>query len=161
MFHSAQFGGIHRWTPRRSAMAIVEPVPSSTAESRELAIKSPATERELGRIRVNTADDVRAVVARARRVQPSWNALGFDGREAFMRRALAILLEKQEEYIEVIRSETGRSRVETIMMEIFPACDSLSYFGKNAKRLLRDEKPPLHLLKNKKLVVTYQPLGVV
>lgn len=78
-----------------------------------------------------------------------------------MRRALEILLAKQEDYIRVIRQETGRSRVETILMEIFPACDSLGYYAKNAKRLLRDEKPSLHLLKTKKLIITYRPLGVV
>jgi succinate-semialdehyde dehydrogenase/glutarate-semialdehyde dehydrogenase len=47
------------------------------------------------------------------------------------------------------------------MMEVFPAYDSLEYYAKNAKRLLSDERRPLHLLKNKRLVVGYRPLGVV
>jgi len=46
-------------------------------------------------------------------------------------------------------------------MEIFPACDSLAYYAKNAQRLLRDESPALHLLKMKRLVISYRPLGVV
>jgi succinate-semialdehyde dehydrogenase/glutarate-semialdehyde dehydrogenase len=63
--------------------------------------------------------------------------------------------------LDVLVRETGRSRVETIMMEILAACDSLSYHAKHAERILADEERPLHLLRNKRLVVTYRPLGVV
>src|SRR5690349_11551570 len=101
-------------------MAIVEPVEAVNGKGRFLAIKSPATEKPLGRIHVDTASDVRAFVERARRAQPAWEALGIDARAAVMQRALRILLDRQDEYIEVIRSETGRSRVETILMEMFP-----------------------------------------
>ncbi len=142
-------------------MTIIHLGSPRNGESRSIAIKNPATGAAVGEIRVNTVNEVRAFVARARRAQPAWEALGFDARAEVMQRALKLLLEKQEHYIETIRSETGRSRVETIMMEMFPACDSLSYFSKNAKKLLRDERPSLHLLKTKKLIVTYRPLGVV
>jgi acyl-CoA reductase-like NAD-dependent aldehyde dehydrogenase len=100
-------------------------------------------------------------VQRARDAQPGWQALGFDGRRRLMERALDVLLREQERFIEVIRRETGRSRVETIVMEIFPACDSLAYFAKHAKKLLCDQRVGMHLLKTKRLVVTYQPLGVI
>ncbi|HEX7671448.1 MAG TPA: aldehyde dehydrogenase family protein [Polyangiaceae bacterium] len=142
-------------------MAIVQSVESRDGGRRRLAVASPGTGEPIGEINVASAEDVNAAVARARRAQPGWEALGFDARAAFVRRALQILLEKQEDYIRVITRETGRSRVETIMMELFPACDALGYYGKHAKALLADERPSLHLLKNKKLVVTYRPLGVI
>ena len=63
--------------------------------------------------------------------------------------------------MDVITRETGRSRVETIMMEMFAACDSLSFYAKHAGRILGDRKVGLHLLKTKKMIVTYRPLGVV
>ncbi len=142
-------------------MAIVEPVVSATNGVRRLSISSPATGEPIGEIAVHTADEVRAVVQRARDVQPAWAALGFDERAKYMRKALKILLARQEDFIDVIVRETGRSRVETVMMEMFPACDSLSYYAKRAKKLLSDRRPSLHLLKTKKLLVTYKPLGVV
>jgi acyl-CoA reductase-like NAD-dependent aldehyde dehydrogenase len=142
-------------------MAIVRAVESANGEGRRLRLVSPANQESIGELRVSTTAEVRETVARARRAQPAWQALGFDGRAAIMSRALEILLAEQEQYIATIGRETGRSRVETILMEIFPACDSLAYFSKRAKRLLADEKPPLHLLKNKKLVITYAPLGVI
>jgi succinate-semialdehyde dehydrogenase/glutarate-semialdehyde dehydrogenase len=104
---------------------------------------------------------VRAVVGRARAAQPAWEALGFDGRRRYMDKALKVLLARQEEFIDVIVRETGRSRTETIMMEIFPSCDSLAYYSKRAKKILADQKVPLHLLKNKKMWLTYRPLGVI
>jgi acyl-CoA reductase-like NAD-dependent aldehyde dehydrogenase len=142
-------------------MAIVQAVDSVNGEGRRLRISNPVNEELIGEIRVSSGAEVRDAVARARAAQPAWAALGFDGRAVFMRRALEILLEKQEEYIRVVRRETGRSRVETILMEMFPACDSLGYYAKNAKKLLKDEKPSLHLIKTKKLIVNYRPLGVV
>jgi acyl-CoA reductase-like NAD-dependent aldehyde dehydrogenase len=140
-------------------MAIIEPI-QTEGGPRRFRVSNPATREPVGELTVTGQAEVRAAVARAREAQPAWQGLGFEGRARIMRRALAILLERQEEFIDVIVRETGRSRFETLMMEIFPACDSLCYYAKHAARLLRDRKPRLHLLRNKKLVVTYRPMGV-
>jgi acyl-CoA reductase-like NAD-dependent aldehyde dehydrogenase len=126
-----------------------------------MKLASPATEAPIGEITVTTPDEVRAVVQRARAAQPGWEATGFDGRRRYMEKALQVLLARQEEFIDVIVRETGRSRLETIMMEIFPGCDSLSYYPKKAKKILADRKVPLHLLRNKKMILNYRPLGVI
>jgi acyl-CoA reductase-like NAD-dependent aldehyde dehydrogenase len=142
-------------------VAIVESVAGVDGQPRRLRLESPATRRPIGEIAVHGAEEVRAAVAAARRAQPAFEALGFERRAEIMQRALSILLAQQEGFIDVITSETGRSRMETVLMEIFPACDSLAYYAKNAQRLLRDESPALHLLKMKRLVISYRPLGVV
>jgi acyl-CoA reductase-like NAD-dependent aldehyde dehydrogenase len=141
-------------------MAIVESI-AQEAGRRRVRIASPVTRKPIGEIKVANAEDVRAAVERARAAQKGWGALSFDERAAYMRRALKVLLRKQEEFMDVITRETGRSRVETIFMETFPACDSLSYYAKHAGRILGDRKVGLHLLKTKKMLVTYRPLGVV
>ncbi|MFI5297024.1 MAG: aldehyde dehydrogenase family protein [Polyangiales bacterium] len=141
-------------------MAIVQPMESNGA-GRRFSVASPQTGKRLGEVRVTPPEEVRGAVARARAAQPAWEALGFDGRAEIMRRALKILLAKQEQYIDVIVGETGRSRTETIMMEMFPACDSLGYYSKHAKKILADRKVTPHLLKTKKILITYKPLGVV
>ena len=141
-------------------MAIVEPIESSGG-ARRFRVSSPVTGEKIGEIAVTTAAEVRAAVQRARAAQPAWAAAGFDERARVMRRALKILIRRQEEFIDVLVRETGRSRMETIMMEIFASCDSLAYHAKHAKRILRDQKKPLHLLRTKRLVITYRPLGVI
>jgi acyl-CoA reductase-like NAD-dependent aldehyde dehydrogenase len=142
-------------------MAIVQPVAVSDGQPRRISLTSPATREAIGEIAINTAEEVRERVAAARRAQPAFEALGFAARAAIMQRALSILVSDQDRFLDVIIRETGRSRMETIFMELFPACDSLAYYSKNAERLLRDEKPALHLLKTKKLVISHRPLGVV
>ncbi len=141
-------------------MAIVQPVASRNGH-RRMQVASPATSEVIGEFQVTSADEVRAAVARARAAQPAWAAASFKERGKVMRKALAILRAEQDHYIDVIRRDTGRSRFETVMMEIFPACDALTYYGKNAGKLLADERPSMHLLKTKKLLITYRPLGVV
>jgi acyl-CoA reductase-like NAD-dependent aldehyde dehydrogenase len=141
-------------------MAIVAPTPTRGG-IRRLSIACPVTEMPIGEILVATKEDVHAAVARARAAQPAWYARGLDERARIVRRALKVLLARQEEIIDVICRETGRARMETIFMEIFPACDSLAYYAKHARSLLSDQKVPLHLLRNKKAIVTYQPLGVI
>ena len=138
----------------------MEAVVSSDAP-RVLHIVSPTTGGAVGDITVTNKDQVAEAVTRARAAQPAWAALSFDERAKIMHRAVKILRAKQDDYISVIRSETGRSRFETVMMEIFPACDSLTYYAATAKKTLADEKRSMHLLKTKKLRITYRPLGVV
>jgi succinate-semialdehyde dehydrogenase/glutarate-semialdehyde dehydrogenase len=142
-------------------MAIVQQVEANGNGRRRLRVASPATREPVGEIGVDNAAEVKAAVARARAAQPAWAALGFDARAKYMRKAITILLAKQDEYIDVIVGETGRSRAETIMMEIFAACDSLAYYAKNAKKVLADKWVGMHLMRTKKLLMTYKPLGVI
>ncbi len=133
----------------------------SAKARRRLEIGSPLDGKSMGVLDVASPADVRAAVERARKAQPAWDALGFDARARFMRKAIKVLLARQEQYIDLIQRETGRSRFETIMMEIFPACDSLEWYAKHAARVLADEKVSPHLLKTKRLLLTYRPLGVI
>jgi succinate-semialdehyde dehydrogenase/glutarate-semialdehyde dehydrogenase len=141
-------------------MAIVEPIVDGGG-ARRFRVSSPVTKEKIGDVVAASAAEVRDVVARARAAQPAWAARSFAERAKVMKRARDILIRRQEDFIDVIVRETGRSRVETIMMEVFAACDTLAYHAKHAARILADEKKPLHLMRNKRLVITYRPLGVV
>jgi succinate-semialdehyde dehydrogenase/glutarate-semialdehyde dehydrogenase len=41
------------------------------------------------------------------------------------------------------------------------ACDALTYYARNASKLLRDERKSVHRTKSRKLVISYRPMGVV
>jgi len=142
-------------------MAIVEQAEPAPDGRRRLRVSNPATREPLGEFEVKTAADVSAAIERARKAQPAWEGLGFEGRAQYLRRAIRILLEKQDEYVDVIVSETGKPRVEALAAEILTCCDALQFYAKRAKRILADRNVPLHLLKTKKLKIAYRPLGVV
>jgi acyl-CoA reductase-like NAD-dependent aldehyde dehydrogenase len=144
-------------------MAIVTPIETPHGGRRRLALSSPATGEPLHEFAVANADDVRAALERARKAQPAWEALGVEGRVRYLRRALAVLIAKQDEFIDVVVRESGKPRTEVLMMDIFSGCDSLHYVAKRAPRWLRAERRRLHGMMRlaKKLRIVYRPLGVV
>jgi len=144
-------------------MAIVTPIETSDGARRRLGLASPATLEPIGEIEVQNADDVGAAVERARKEQPAWAALPIDERARVMRRGLQVLLERQDEFIEVLVRESGKPRAEILMMEIYSACDALTYYAKHAAEMLHSEKRHLHGFMRfvKKLRIEYRPLGVI
>jgi len=144
-------------------MAIVTSIESAAGERRRLALASPVTLEPIGEIEVQTADDVAAALDIARKAQPDWALQPFSERARVMRRALDVLLARQEEFIEVVLRETGKARSEALMMEIYSVADAINYYAKNAAKILASEKKRLHGLMAlmKQLRVVYRPLGVV
>jgi acyl-CoA reductase-like NAD-dependent aldehyde dehydrogenase len=142
-------------------MALVEPAASARDGSRRIRLANPATLESLGEVELAGEADVREAVLRARKAQPAWAQLGFDERARQLRRAVQVLLARQDEFVERIVGETGKPRVEVLAVEILAACDALEFYAKRAKRLLSDRKVRVHLLRSKRLRIGYRPLGVV
>ncbi len=143
-------------------MAIVEALGDASDGRRRLGLKSPATLESVGEISVDRACEVARALEIARSVQGGWAALSFEQRAAYLRRALQLLVASQDEFVEVIRRETGKSHQEALMMEVFASCDALAYWAKRAKRILRERRRRMHLLSPLKyLRIRYRPLGVV
>src|SRR5215813_13280766 len=109
-------------------MAIVEVVESAPG-TRRLKVSNPATREPIGEMPITSPAEVRAAVDRARAAQPGWAARSFRERGRVLDLVLSLVLRRKEELIDVIVRETGRPRLETVFMEIFPACDSLSYYA--------------------------------
>jgi acyl-CoA reductase-like NAD-dependent aldehyde dehydrogenase len=142
-------------------MAVVEQAEPAPDGRRRLRLSNPATLEPVGEIEVDTAADVGAAIERARKAQPEWAELGFDGRARYLRRAVEILIERQDEFVDVVVAETGKPSIEAFVGEIMASCDALLFYAKRAGRILADRTVPLHLLKTKKLRICYRPLGVV
>ena len=141
-------------------MAVVEPLAEAPGGRRRLRLRSPATLEEIGEIEVQTADDVRAALERARKAQPEWAHASFAERAHVLRRAIRVLIERQDEFVETIARDTGKLEIETVS-EILTGCDALEFYAKRARRILADRTVPLHLMKTKRLRLIYRPLGVV
>ncbi|WP_280463719.1 aldehyde dehydrogenase family protein [Nocardia carnea] len=144
-------------------MAIVEQLEPTADGRRRLELRSPATRERVGEIEVSTADDVAAALAKARAAQPGWAARPVKERAAIIRNAVSVLLKRRDEIVETVMQETGKPRVEALAVEMVPACDFLNYWSGRATKDLADENRRLHgyMLPLKKLVINYQPLGVV
>ncbi len=144
-------------------MAMVRPMSTLPGARRKLELFSPQTLARIGEFEVATAQDVKAAVEAARKAQPAWAALPFAKRAEYIQRAMQILLQKQDEYIEIVLRETGKARSEAIMMEVYACLDVMHYYSKRAEKILKPRKLKLHGVMSllKKASVIYKPRGVV
>ncbi|HLF82999.1 MAG TPA: aldehyde dehydrogenase family protein [Blastocatellia bacterium] len=127
----------------------------------EIVSINPATLEELARFQIATTAEVNTAVARARAAQPAWGALSIRDRARYILKLQRELYDRQEEIISIISDETGKPAFEALTAEVFPACDLMSHFASNAKRILRDERFTLAVFRNKRSMISYEPLGVV
>ena len=129
----------------------------------EIPVENPATGEVIGSVPDLSAEQVAELAARARAAQPAWEALGFDGRARVMLRAQKWLIDNSERVIQTIVSETGKSWEDAQVAEISYGAAAFGFWAKNAEAYLADEK--IHtanlLVKGRKLVVRYAPLGLI
>src|SRR3954452_18484061 len=129
----------------------------------DIEVENPATGQVIATVPDMGADEVKAIVAKARAAQPGWEALGFDGRARVMRRAEKWLLDNADRVMETIVSETGKTFEDAQLAEISYGASAFGFWAKNAERFLADEKirSASPMLLGRKLVSRYRPLGVI
>ncbi len=144
-------------------MAIVTPIEAPPGGRRRLGLANPATREPIGEIEVQNAHDVASALGAARKAQSDWAARSVGERARYLTRAVQKLIDRQDEFIDVLSRESGKPRTEILMMEIYSACDALTYYAKHAAEMLHSEKWHLHGLMRfmKKLRIEYRPLGVI
>ena len=126
-----------------------------------IAVVNPATGTSAGNVPVADAAAVRAAVDRGRIAQLKWAQLSFAQRGAALKRYRDVLIDNKDRIVDVIMSETGRPRADVYPSELLQLCDAVGHWAKVAPRYLADEKVRPHLLKNKRVYVSFHPLGVV
>jgi acyl-CoA reductase-like NAD-dependent aldehyde dehydrogenase len=126
-----------------------------------LAVYEPGTGRLLGEVRVSTPAEVREIVQQARAAQPEWARKPFAERRAVLLRFKELLLARAEEFSDHITRENGKTRNESLFMEVLPVADATHWYATHAGKALRDEKIPLHLFPHKKSYLRFYPRGVI
>lgn len=126
-----------------------------------LAVFEPGSGRLLGEVRVSSAAEVRETVQEARAAQAHWGRRPFAERREVLLRFRDLLLERAAELCEHITRENGKTRNESLFMEVLPVADATHFYASKAGKLLRDEKLPLHMFPHKKSYLRFYPRGVI
>jgi acyl-CoA reductase-like NAD-dependent aldehyde dehydrogenase len=135
----------------------------ATSTSPELVSVNPATQEVVGSVRRTDPDDLPAVVGAAGAAQERWWAFGPAARAEVLRSAARVVRAHADEIASSIVAETAKPGTEAIANELYTAVDHARWLGRNAPRVLCDERvrmAQLHL-KAKKARLVYEPLGVV
>jgi acyl-CoA reductase-like NAD-dependent aldehyde dehydrogenase len=128
-----------------------------------IEVENPASGEVIASVPVATREQLAEAAARARRAQPGWEAVGFEGRAAIFHRCRRWLSDNSERVIETIVSETGKTYEDALTAEIAYAEAAFAFWAKNASKYLAEEKVKTAspFVKGRKLIVRYAPVGVV
>jgi len=121
----------------------------------------PATREPLGEVRVDTRGDVDAAVERARAAQKQWRLTSFEERRNVLRRLMAYTVDHKNEICATIQRDSGKTRENALLGEIWTTCEKFRWMIKNGEKHLRPERVSSGLLLHKKARLEYHPLGVV
>ena len=126
-----------------------------------IRVRNPATLESIAELPIASSVEVAAATARARRAQAEWQTKSLAERAKVSRRFRDLLIDEQERLADILTSETGKPRGDVFGNELFYVCDVIGFWASAADKWLKPQKVRPHLFKVKKVLSTYQPLGVV
>jgi betaine-aldehyde dehydrogenase len=109
--------------------------PPAPQAGERFASVNPATGEVLGYVRVAGAAEVNAAVRAAQRAQPGWAATSGAERARILRRAAAILRERNRELAELETRDTGKPIQETSVVDVISGAECIEYFAGLAQSL--------------------------
>src|SRR5512146_2806741 len=102
--------------------------------AQEFEDRSPIdTSLVVSRFPVGTRQDVRDAIAAARAAFPAWRDLGWERRIELMRRAAALISERQFDYAALMALEVGKNRLEALG-DVEETADLLRYYSEVMER---------------------------
>jgi acyl-CoA reductase-like NAD-dependent aldehyde dehydrogenase len=140
--------------PQKSAQGAVTPEGT-------LAVREPGSGKLLGEVRISSPAEVRQTVQQAHAAQSEWAHKPFAARRAVLMRFKELLLERAEEFCDHLTRENGKTRNESLFMEVLPVADAVHWYATHAEKALADERIPLHLFPHKKSYLRFYPRGVI
>jgi acyl-CoA reductase-like NAD-dependent aldehyde dehydrogenase len=133
-------------------------------EAGTIPVENPATGEVITAISVLGPAELEAMATKGRAAQPSWEALGFEGRGRVLRRAQKWMLDNAERVIDVVVSESGKTHEDAQLADFGHVVSALGFWAKEAPNYLADERVPSWnnpVAAGKKLIIRYAPIGLV
>lgn len=130
---------------------------------RKIVSLSPSTEEELATVPALDEEGARAAVAAAREAFPGWAATPPPERQKLIAEWLRLMVEESSELARLVAREGGKPVAEARLVDIFPACEVLSYYSRNLEKLLAFQpvRPNQVLFRHWEAGYRFDPLGVV
>lgn len=121
----------------------------------------PATREPLGTVAVDDPEAVAAAIARAREAQKGWGMSTFAQRRRVLGHIRDAVLDRTDEICEWIVRDSGKTRENALMGEIWTVCEKLRWTIGQGEKHLRPERVSSGLFVHKKAQLEFHPLGVL
>ena len=137
--------------------------PDAGTARRPVESRDPFTGEVWARYDAATAEDVRAVVARARAAQTAWAAEGVAARARVLERFRRVLFARRAEVADVLRREVGKPASEALGSEVSVVLDFARFYARIAPKALRSPwtRPRSPAMWRKRVRVEHAPFGVI
>lgn len=129
-------------------------------DAERITTTTPFTGGPLATLPVSTPEDVRAAVARARAVQPAWAQRSVADRAAVLMRFHDLVLRRQNEVLDLIQLEVGKSRLNAFE-EVADTAINARWYASRASRILADTRHRSLAPGLTRVREVHHPLGVV
>jgi len=121
----------------------------------------PASRKPLGQVAVDSPEAVLQAVERARVAQRDWARASLGTRREVLQQLLEFILEHADEICDAVVADSGKTRENAMLGEIWPVCEKLRWTIRNGEKYLRPEPVSSGLMLHKKAVIEFHPLGVI
>ncbi len=121
----------------------------------------PARRRPLGQVKVDSPEAVAQALERARAAQRAWGRASLATRRQVLQQLLEFILEHASEICDAVVTDTGKTRENAMLGEIWPVCEKLRWTIRNGEKHLRPEPVSSGLMLHKKAVIEFHPLGAI
>jgi succinate-semialdehyde dehydrogenase/glutarate-semialdehyde dehydrogenase len=134
-----------------------------TFDLQQTVCVNPATGHIIGYSQMNTVEEARAALQRARAAQPVWAALPLAERVRYINRIRDYLVDNADAISTTVANDVGKTRVEALATEVLPSAMATDYYAKNARRFLQPRKVRSGslLFLNKRSRIFRLPFGVI
>jgi len=123
---------------------------------------NPATGECIKKYPTSSKQEVKKAVLKAREVFGSWSETPIPERIKHLSCIRKTLIKDQDHIVELISQQTGKTYVESLMSDILPTLELISYYEENAIKILKPENRPTPMFYwNNSSSILYSPLGVV
>jgi acyl-CoA reductase-like NAD-dependent aldehyde dehydrogenase len=129
--------------------------------SPHVSIYNPATGSYVGSAPILSAEQVHALVARARAAQPAWAAQSVAERARMMMRYRAVIANNAERVARTSCDETGKLLFEALITDVQTTCDLAKWYARRAGRIMRPRRVPAGWLVTKRAYEMREPYGVI
>lgn len=125
----------------------------------------PATGQYLGTFTADTKADMNQKILKAKKAQKSWAKSPFTLRRQLLKTLSRYLLDNQEDIARIACRDSGKTKLDALMGEIFVTLEKLNWIISHGEKALRPSQRlgPSNLFLGfmKNAEVRYEPLGVV
>ncbi|MDZ7721484.1 MAG: aldehyde dehydrogenase family protein [candidate division KSB1 bacterium] len=131
--------------------------------TKQLNSINPATGEIIGSVTRSTEQDVVNAVQMARQHCPDWRETSVRQRQTILAASRQLLLQRRDEFAELITAEMGRPITESLVMEVQASLELIGYYAGHAAKMLKPERLQLHNLffARRRSLDIKKPLGVI